>query len=232
MLNFVSQNNVSLIVNWWACVSWLPWLHLIPFMREGLITILCWGKLFQAFVKNFFIQDIVAPSKSPVYFSWIGLNNCMVIRFGSIEVQTMLIRHITSQMHDIGFWAPLKNGRVVLRILNRQTHTEFQFLCRVNFYANLEFILWVIYQYPADTELIGFGHLQVYLVHIFKMTSHNTHTNGLKWKSEWQLEWWETTVLLKEISTSSLVACSIVHCLGPPRLQCRLIVYRSQLNNH
>ena len=132
MLNFVSQNNVSSIVK------------LIPFMRKGLITILCWGKLFQAFVKNLVMEDFVAPSKSPVYGSWLGLNNCMVIRLASIEVQTMLTRYITSQMHDIGFWAPLKNGRVVL-------------LWRVNFYANLEFILWVIYQYPADTDLIGFG---------------------------------------------------------------------------
>ena len=57
MLNSVSQNNVSSIVK------------LIPFMREGLITILCWGKLFQAFVKNLVMEDFVAPSKSPVYGS-------------------------------------------------------------------------------------------------------------------------------------------------------------------
>lgn len=140
----------------WAGVSWSPWLHLVPFMREGLITIL-WGMLFQAFVKYIFMEDFVAPSKSPVYCSWLGLNNCMVIQISSIEVQTVLIRYITSQMHDIGFWAPLKNGRVVLHILNRQTYIDFQFLCWVNFYANLEFILWVIYQYPADTDLNAFG---------------------------------------------------------------------------
>ena len=57
MLNSVSQNNVSSIVK------------LIPFMRKGLITILCWGKLFQAFVKNLVMEDFVAPSKSPVYGS-------------------------------------------------------------------------------------------------------------------------------------------------------------------
>lgn len=175
MLNSVSQNNVSSIVK------------LIPFMREGLITILCWGKLFQAFVKNLVMEDFVAPSKSPVYGSWLGLNNCMVIRLASIEVQTMLTRYITSQMHDIGFWAPLKNGRVVL-------------LWRVNFYANLEFILWVIYQYAAATKLFGFGHLQVYLVHIHKMTSHNTHTNGSKWKSECECEcaWKKECIQMKK----------------------------------
>lgn len=140
----------------WACVSWSPGLHLVPSIREELITIPL-GKLFQAFLKNIFTEDFVAPSKSPVYCSWIGLNNCMPIQVSSIEVQTMLISYITSQMHDIGFWAPLKNGRVVLHILSRQTYIDFQFLWRVNFYANLEFILWVIYQYPTDTDLNGFG---------------------------------------------------------------------------